>query len=153
MQLLDETQVGNEIPVVRNNIEILFFNFILLHSLEVPFFMFFSFLNTLLVSSKSRLSPNWQISTEDVFGTHFSINSFKIPGFGLEKKACQTALFIHILFEYILDYGWLFHWPFYIWSQPNRRRSWCQQSFVPHCQNRSCLNRLAFYYLLFLLFV
>ena len=62
---------------------------ILFNLFKVPFFMFFSFLNTLLVSSKSRLSPNWQISTDEVFGTHFSINSFKMPVFWIRKKACQ----------------------------------------------------------------
>jgi hypothetical protein len=57
MQLLADMHVGN----------------------DKPFFMFFSFLNTLPVSSNIRLSPCSQMSFADAPATHFSTISLRTP--------------------------------------------------------------------------
>jgi len=76
MQLLMDMHVGKAIPAESQQVNSRLGK--LVKSYE-PFLRSFSFLNTLLVSSKICLSPHSQISLTDAPTTHLSTNCFKIP--------------------------------------------------------------------------
>jgi len=76
--------------------------------MNLPFFISFSFLNTLLVSSNIKLSPDIHTSRTDAPSTHFSIISTRTPvkeiniTYMLEVMCYKKHGFIIVLPAYIL---------------------------------------------------
>lgn len=79
MHVFADIQTGKAIPEKKKTFHLSHTISFKIYLLYLPFFISFSFLKTLLVSSNIKLSPHIQTSRTDAPSTHFSITSTRTP--------------------------------------------------------------------------